>query len=249
MRYVRRQNGGMSAGRNTGVEVARSEWVAFLDDDDEWVPEKTQLQEDAIAVTPGAAVCYGGPLRLSAIGKRTFYRPPAPARMWPGIRLKNLISPCTMMVRRDAFKETGGFDERLRCGEDWEFNVRLIHGRILAHVDAPLVHVHEVCNSTSKAYLKMLQSELSIVDRLLHGMSGIQRVMWRQRILSCIYYRAAVSAREASVSCWPWLLRSLLHWPSPTFEPVRYKVATLELLRQLSGNAPPASPAAGVTSE
>ena len=78
VRYVRRQNGGMSAGRNTGVEVARSEWIAFLDDDDEWVPEKTQLQEDAIAVTPGAAVCYGGPMRVATTGKRTFYPPAAP---------------------------------------------------------------------------------------------------------------------------------------------------------------------------
>lgn len=245
VRYIRRENGGLAAARNTGVQAAESDWVAFLDDDDEWMPEKTRLQEEAILGTPEAAVCYGGPMWITTSGKETFLRPTAPAKLWPGFRLKNLITPCSMMVRKDAFEEVGGFNERLRCVEDWEFNVRLTPGRILACVDVPVVRVYEARNSMSKALENMMQAEMSIVATLLKGLTGLSRVVWKQRILSRIYYRATISAREARISCWPWLLRSFMYWPSPAFEPVRFKIALMELQRQSSGTPIRLAEAAG----
>jgi glycosyltransferase involved in cell wall biosynthesis len=229
VRYLRRENGGLAAARNTGVRAAHSRWVAFLDDDDEWLPEKTALQKAAIAAEPDAVLCYGGPVWVGVDGRETFLRPTAPGDLSPRIRLKNLITPCATMVRADAFHKVGGFNERLRCVEDWEFNVRLLPGNRLTYVDAPVVRVYEARTSMSKALRNMLEAELSIVDTLLSGLHGISRAVWRRRILSRMYYRAAVSAREAGISSWPWLSRSLLYWPSPSFEPVRFKTMALEL--------------------
>ena len=56
--YIRQENGGASVARNTGIEAAKSEWIAFLDADDEWLPEKLQLQIECFA--RNKALLWGG---------------------------------------------------------------------------------------------------------------------------------------------------------------------------------------------
>ena len=58
--YVRQDNRGVSVARNVGVATARSEWVAFLDQDDEWLPDKLAMQLDVVAAGPRAAFCCTG---------------------------------------------------------------------------------------------------------------------------------------------------------------------------------------------
>ena len=58
--YVRQHNRGVSIARNVGVATARSEWVAFLDQDDEWLPDKLAMQLDLVSAQPRAAFCCTG---------------------------------------------------------------------------------------------------------------------------------------------------------------------------------------------
>jgi glycosyltransferase involved in cell wall biosynthesis len=236
VRYVRRENGGLAAARNTGVAHATSEWVAFLDDDDEWYADKIERQVVTITAKPEADICYSGLILRGPAGQEVFRRATSPDLIWPTIRLRNPFSPCTVMMRRSLFNEIGGFDEQLRCVEDWEFHVRAVVGRQLAMVDAPLTLVHETPHTMSRHFANMLAAELSIVEKLLVGLTGPSRCVWRWRILSRMYDRAAVSARAAGVSPWPWLSRSLLYWPSPDIAPYRYRTAILELFAAIRGS-------------
>src|SRR5690606_29318619 len=134
-------------------------------------------------------------------GAPRFARPNPPGKLWPGIRLRSPITPCAAVVDREAFLASGGFDEKLRCVEDWEFAIRFVRGKQLTAVeDVPLVKVYEDPNSMSRQSASMLAAELSIVDSLLVGLSGVSRFIWKRRVLSMMFYRAAICDREGGRS-------------------------------------------------
>ncbi len=227
--YIYEKNAGGAAARNTGVREARSEWIAFLDADDEWLPTKTEKQARCLEEAGNAVLCYGKAWyhRLDGGGGLTFHH--APEELWPSIRLSNHIFPSMVMVRRDVYLEVGGFNEALRNScEDWDLFVRLAYRHRVVWVPEALVHYYLMPGSASLAYRKMLDGELAILDSLLVGLSGANRALWKQRITSLMYYRAAVAAREASHSSLPYLTRSLACWPSPLLAPIRY--ATVAVL-------------------
>src|SRR5258706_1971108 len=58
VRYIHQHNQGISGARNTAIRAASGDWIALLDDDDEWLPEKVRKQEEAIASCPDAVLVY-----------------------------------------------------------------------------------------------------------------------------------------------------------------------------------------------
>jgi len=151
LRYLRQtQRGGASAARNAGIAAARGAFVAFLDSDDVWLPDKLERQVPLLAAAPaGVALVYGGLLRLEpdrapqylfndlgAIGEFD----PMPAIL----RYNDNCHSMTWLVRRATLAAAGGFDESLPLWEDWELMIRLAKlGRFMA-VNEPVM----VCNAT-----------------------------------------------------------------------------------------------------
>ncbi|MFL5885664.1 MAG: glycosyltransferase family 2 protein [Thermoleophilaceae bacterium] len=142
LRFLRHeQNRGVAAARNTGIEAARHEWLAFLDDDDLWAPSKLRTQLDAAAAT-GAVMAYSSALvvndRHEVIGLR---EAPAPGelmeRLIPGNALPAGAS--NVLARTDAVRAAGGFDERLHQLADWDMWLRLLDEGAAAAVDEPLL--------------------------------------------------------------------------------------------------------------
>lgn len=231
VRYVYQKNAGLAASRNTGVRESRCEWVAFLDDDDEWVPEKIEKEANALAARPGSVLCYAQALRLFPDGYSECFVPAPVHRLEKDVLLGNPFTACSVLVRKDFFDLAGGFNPALRCAEDWEFAARMIALRQkFVAIDEPLVIVHETPNSMSKDPHSMLATELAIVDTLVAGTVGLRRFAWRRRCMSRMYYRAAFAARARCERYLHFLLRSVACWPSPVFEPRRYKALALHFL-------------------
>ena len=231
VRYVHQKNAGLAASRNTGVREARSEWVAFLDDDDEWMPEKIEKEVKALAARPGSVLCYAQALRLSPDGACEPFIPAPLHRLERDVLLGNPFTACSVVVRKDFFELAGGFNPALRCAEDWEFAARMIAlRREFVMLDEPVVIVHETPNSMSKDPHSMLATELAIVETLLAGTSGLRRFASRGRCVSRMYYRAALAARTRREPYLHFLLRSFACWPSPVFEPRRFKALGLYFL-------------------
>ena len=123
--------------RNAGAAASRGEWLAFLDDDDVWAPTKLRRQVD-VARVGGAGWCYGGAIvvdgHLQVLEADPF---PAPVEL-PDLLLRGNWVPgggSNVVVRRDTFAATGGFDEKLRFFEDWDLWLRLLDVGLPARCD------------------------------------------------------------------------------------------------------------------
>ena len=215
VRCIHQSNRGVAAARNTGIENATSSWIAFLDHDDKWLPQKLEKQLSALRSSPQAALCYSAYWFHSINGSRLLGHLPL-RKLWPTIRVRNPFPPSVVIARKAELLNLGGFDERLRGCEDWDLFIRFLTAYEAIEVPDPLTNYYEESTGISKNYKRMLPDTLSMVDRsLLSGLSGLKRALWRRRIKSELYYRAAISARESGDRAMDYLLRSISQWPMP----------------------------------
>ncbi len=116
----------MAAARNAGAAAVDSEWIAFLDSDDLWLPEKLARQMAWLAARPSYRIAQteerwldGGrhrnPRRWHGKEERSFHRSLE----------RCLVSPSAVVMRRDLYDETGGFDETFPVCEDYELWLRV----------------------------------------------------------------------------------------------------------------------------
>jgi len=125
LRRARRR--GVSAARNLGVAAARGEWLAFLDSDDLWLPDKLARQLEYLKENPGLRLC-----QTEEVWVRNGVRvnpPETHLKVGGEIFLPSLsrclVSPSAAMMQRKLFEELGGFDEDLPAAEDYDLWLRV----------------------------------------------------------------------------------------------------------------------------
>jgi glycosyl transferase family 2 len=168
LRVVRhRSTRGLAAARNAGISAARAPWVAFLDDDDLWAPDKLVSQLRAVAASPGARWCAVGSVTVDRQfritgGKRT-PRPGAAARL---LRTQNAVpgGGSGVMAEASLLAAVGAFDPRFSLAADWDLWIRLAGHSPPACVDRPLVgYVLHGANLSTAA--KGYEEELLALER------------------------------------------------------------------------------------
>ena len=221
-RVISRPNGGLSAARNTGIENTSSEWIALLDADDLWAPEK--LERQAACIRPETVLVYTGIRIFDDNGVRAVRRADDPIAARKMLRYRNPITPSTALVRREAVVQDGGFREDIRACEDWEMWFRLQRLGQFEVVPDALTDYYVYPNSLSANPGKMLEALDRIIDTtLLRDLRGFDRWAWRQRIRAVQLCSAGLIARDNGLKGEVrYMMRSIWAWPSPFWEPRRF---------------------------
>lgn len=237
VRLLQQKQGGPARARNLGVSQASGEWIAFLDADDLWLPEKVEKQLEAFQKAPDAVLCYTGLLALKLDGSTVPVAPPALSYVDAMLSLTNVgIPPSAVMLRRDTLLQAGGFSEVQRGCEDWELWFRLRKLGRFCIVPDPITVYRESLGGLSSNAEHMYQDFLRMLDRvLLADLHGWKRQMWRRRIMSYQQYKAAMTARHAGQPAVErrFLAASLQTWPSPLWHPRRFAASLVHLQRSL----------------
>ena len=118
--WIKQENKGVSSARNLGILKARCSWIALLDSDDEWKPDKLERQINCIKNQPASKACHTDEEWIRN-GNQVI--PPkflnkAPENLFSRSLRRCLICPSSALIHREVFSEIGLFDESLPVCED-----------------------------------------------------------------------------------------------------------------------------------
>ncbi len=139
IRYIRlKKNSGGPVARNTGIKKARGEFIALLDDDDEWLPNRLDVQVKKFEnLNREVGVVYGGFYYVSqqngrVLGKRL---PKYRGDVYGHLLRENFIGSPTLLIKRECFKRAGLFDPDLSSSQDWDMWLRIAKHYRFDYVD------------------------------------------------------------------------------------------------------------------
>jgi glycosyltransferase involved in cell wall biosynthesis len=128
MRVITKQNQGVCAARNTGIQAARGEYLAFLDNDDLWTPDKLEAQLNALKSNPKAGVAYSWTKPFYTNSDKVCEATPYYfiGDVYNDLLQENFIGHgSNILATRAAVESVGGYDEQLPYVADWDFCLRL----------------------------------------------------------------------------------------------------------------------------
>jgi len=141
IRLIRQENAGVSAARNRGIAATRAPWIALLDSDDAWRPDKLARQRRFAEERPDCSILQANEIWVRN-GRRV--NPPETHRKRDGRIFREslarcMVSPSAVALRRDLFERYGPFDERLPACEDYDLWLRITAFEPVGLIDEDLL--------------------------------------------------------------------------------------------------------------
>ena len=141
VQYIHQPNNGVSSARNKGIQISQGSWIALLDSDDEWMPEKLEYQSRFIELNRDSSFCHTNEIwirngvRVNQMKKH---------KKFGGDIFKHCldicrISPSSSIIKKDVFEEVGAFDESLTVCEDYDLWLRVTAKFNILFLDEPLI--------------------------------------------------------------------------------------------------------------
>ena len=142
--YLKQNNHGVSAARNAGIAATSDEWLAFLDSDDEWLPEKLQCQMDALEAEPEMMVCHTDEIWIRNGKHVNPMKKHNKHGGWIFDKCLPLccISPSSVIIHRSVLDEIGFFDQSLPACEDYDLWLRVASSYPVLYISEKLVVKH-----------------------------------------------------------------------------------------------------------
>lgn len=186
---IRQENKGLAAARNAGIRASSGDYIALLDADDLFLPEKLARQAAYLDAHPRCGVSYCGLWHFDDAAPDTMlmldYAYYSGAEVFPALLKKNFINPLSVVMRRSVFDAVGYFDESLRRSEDWDFWTRAAYASVRFDYLPERLAKYRM-STTSLSYdpageIERKHTSLGIFSRLSMRMSHAERARYRMR--------------------------------------------------------------------
>ena len=170
LKVFRQINSGAGSSRNKAISESRFEIIAFLDSDDEWLPEKLEKSIDYMNTGPHVLVAHNGWIVKN---KAEFYLDiasrfkAAKNKKFQGLYKRGFISTSSVVVLRNAVNKAGGFDTNLRSGQDFDLWLKILGNFDVSWLvfEEPLSRYYVMEKSITSYTQRRLQNTLTIAIR------------------------------------------------------------------------------------
>jgi glycosyltransferase involved in cell wall biosynthesis len=217
LQILRQQNAGHASARNAAARKANGDWIAMIDADDVWHPEKLQQQ---LAVATLADVVYTATHNFEdslRVDEATFTNGRCPSGdVFDDLMLDNFVTHSSILMRRDKFFAAGGYDESLRTTSDWDLWLRMSAAGCRFHgIPVPLTHYRWRNNSNSRNHARTCADRLQVLRRaMLHPRALKTSILLRQKAMARVWQTSAwFAAEKDDRQALQWYLRSVFYRP------------------------------------
>ena len=222
------ENGGLSVARNRGIARATGEFVAFLDADDLWTPDKLELQVKALQQYSEAGVAYSWTYYMNE--QRTSSLPSV-SIFFEGDVLANLLvnnfiaSGSNPLIRRQAIKSVGDFDSACAGCADWDYWMRLSAKWHFVVVPKHQIFYRQSSGSMSSTKVKHMEDDgLQVIEKIFQTVPAElkplknQSLAWINQYCAQQYLKQDVSNTNAVIQAGQKLWTAILLHPSILLE-------------------------------
>ena len=141
VKYIYQKNSGVSSARNKGIKIARGDWIALLDSDDEWLPNKLSEQINKIKSNLDVKILHSNEIwirngvRVNQMKKHKKFGGYIFEKCLDICR----ISPSSVLLKKEILNDIGTFDESLKVCEDYDLWLRITSKYPVCFLDIPLI--------------------------------------------------------------------------------------------------------------
>ena len=141
VKYIYQKNSGVSSARNKGIKIARGDWIALLDSDDEWLPNKLSEQINKIKSNLDVKILHSNEIwirngvRVNQMKKHKKFGGYIFEKCLDICR----ISPSSVLLKKEILDDIGTFDESLKVCEDYDLWLRITSKYPVCFLDIPLI--------------------------------------------------------------------------------------------------------------
>lgn len=207
LKYIWQENKGLSGARNTGILNSGGEYLAFLDSDDSWLPEKLKKQvryyEELNVRGVLAGLVYTGVQECCEDGSFLYnflWKSAGPS--YEKLLLADFIAygGSSVMVKRCVLDDVGLFDEALRCAEDYDLWLRIAKKYPLYSINECLVKFRNTRGSLSKNPEKMIRAKELILEKVFRDEALTQRLgsVSKEKIIKSHHWYSALRWKNAA---------------------------------------------------